>query len=67
MFTAFLYFRALWTMTLVRKLESVFFPMNRFQETDTVARSYYGNSHVSKLIHAIQYEVIHGLNCVVFL
>lgn len=43
------------------------FLMNRFHETDTVARSYYSNSRVSMLIHAIQYRVNHSLNCVVFL
>lgn len=42
MFAAFLYFRAQ-QMTMVRNLESVFFMMKRFHETDTVARSYYSN------------------------
>lgn len=43
---------------------SVFFGMNRFHEPDTVARSHYGDLHVRALIHAIQYKVNHGCNCV---
>lgn len=65
-------FRAQWSaslsecvwLTMVRK--SRLYVMNRFHEIDTVARSYYSNQHVSTLIHATQYPVIHSVHRVVF-